>query len=272
MRLKPFDLSRYLSLAPIPLATERSLECRILAEQTYEHPVLDVGCGDGLFAFALFDEPLDLGIDLDPRELERARQYGIYKELIPCRAETIPKPNGSFRTVLSNSVLEHIPDLEPVLREVNRLLAPGGRFYMTVPSDCFDRYSVGNRVLSALRLKGLAGAYRRWYDSFWKHYHFHSLEVWREVVRGHGFEIVDSFTYAPAGVCTFHDAMVPFSLPGFILKKLINRWTLWPGLRKVLLRPFVPLLDAISRKGGRCENGGLVFMALRKPLSSGAQS
>ena len=70
-----------------------------------------------------------------PGDIECARRRGSDKELIICPGHRIPKSDGSYRTIFSNSVLEHIPDLLPVLLgEANRLLAPGGRFYVTDPN------------------------------------------------------------------------------------------------------------------------------------------
>src|SRR2546428_6343193 len=117
----------------------RSLECRIYSGLVFERPILDIGCGDGVHAKVLFAEKIDTGIDPNERELERAAELGAYVELIACRGDAIPKPDWAYRTIFSNSVLEHIPDLRPVLKEAHRLLMPGGRFYFTVPSPNFER-------------------------------------------------------------------------------------------------------------------------------------
>src|SRR2546430_2615307 len=111
-------LQRYLSVAPVPLALERVLECRIHRQHEFLRPILDVGCGDGLLAAVLFADKIDTGIDLNATELKNARQLQRYEELIVCRGDAIPKPDRSYRTVLSNSVLEHIPDIESVFAEI----------------------------------------------------------------------------------------------------------------------------------------------------------
>ncbi len=114
-------LRNYMANAPFPLAFERAVEAALYAGRRLEHPILDIGCGEGLFARMVFDQKIDTGLDPNARELHRARQYGAYGELILCRGDAIPRPAGSYQTILSNSVLEHIPDLEPVFREAHRL-------------------------------------------------------------------------------------------------------------------------------------------------------
>src|ERR1035437_2226804 len=127
-RFRSAFLANYNACAPLALALERVLECRILSQQSFGQPILDLGCGDGLFASILFADSIDTGIDPDERELQKAGKTGAYKELIHCPGSEIPKPNASYQTVFSNSVLEHIPDLLPVLAEVHRILVPGGCF------------------------------------------------------------------------------------------------------------------------------------------------
>lgn len=254
----------YIGMAPLALAFERIMECRILAEQPFERPVLDIGCGEGLFARILFTEPIDTGIDPNARELSRARELGAYGELIECRGDRIPKPDGSYRTILSNSVVEHIPDLQPVLKEAYRLLAPGGRMYLTVPSDRFDQYTWISQILSLLGLKGLQQRFRAFFNRFWAHYHFYTPARWREIAAAAGFEVVEVRGYAPRCACLMNDLLVPFSVPEYITKKFLNRWTLFPGLRRIILAPIAYLGTRILRGAERSETGGLVFLSLRK--------
>ena len=255
----------YLTLAPLPLAFERALEAQIFRGLAFERPVLDIGCGEGLFAKVVFMEPVDTGIDPNARELERAEALGAYSELIECFGDEIPKPDGAYRTIFSNSVLEHIPDLEPVLKEAYRLLAPGGRMYLTVPSDKFEHYAVGARVLDALGWDGQSRKYREFYNSFWAHYHCYSLEGWTELTEGCGFRLVEGYTYNPRALCLINDLLVPFSAPGLAIKKVTNRWTLLPALRRVYTWPVYRAMRGMLEQGIRADEGGLVFLSLMKP-------
>lgn len=257
-------LLRYMSMAPLPLAFERALEAEIYAHLTLKRPVLDIGCGEGLFAKMIFEGQIDTGIDPDARELQRARELNAYHELIECKGDKIPKPDGSYETIFSNSVLEHIPDLKPVLHEAHRLLSPSGRLYFTVPSSNFDRFTVINSVLNSLGLTGLALRYRKFFNKFWQHYHYYPLEEWVAFVRDCGFEVQETYTYNPKKTCVLNDFLVPFSFVGFVIKRLTNRWTLIPSLRRVFFYPVYFWARQFLHGGSRAADGGLVFISAVK--------
>jgi SAM-dependent methyltransferase len=257
-------VSEYVGSAPLALVFERLMECRILSAQPFERPVLDIGCGEGLFARILFAERVDTGIDPNPSELQRARELGAYEELIECTGDRIPKADGHYRTIFSNSVVEHIPEIGPVLREAHRLLAPGGRLYLTVPSDRFDQYTLISQLLGGLGLEGLRRRFRTFFNRFWVHYHYYTPQRWAQIASSAGFEVVTVHTYGPKRVCLLNDALVPFSMPELITKKALNRWTLFPRVRRIVLAPLVWLGLRLLRGAERCEDGGLVFLSLRK--------
>jgi SAM-dependent methyltransferase len=264
MKFKKDVLLRYVSEAPLALAFERYLECSIYQELPLERPILDLGCGEGIFAYILFDEKIDTGIDPNPRELKRASEYGGYSELIECFGNKIPKPDGSYNTVFSNSVLEHIPDVDSVMEEVRRILPIGGVFYFTVPSNNFDHYSVVNGVLTSLGMKSLAKKFRESYDRFWKHYHFYELNKWEDLIRSHGFEVTQSRLYDPKRICRTNDFLAPFGVLGFIMKRLTNRWVLIPGVRRAFWSLFIKPLEKFLANGHKSDEGGLVFVAAKR--------
>jgi SAM-dependent methyltransferase len=265
MKVNTNFLENYVAQAPIALAFERVMECRILAKKEFERPVLDIGCGEGLFAHILFAEKIDTGIDPNAVELRRAHELGGYTELIECFGDAIPKPDGSYQTVLSNSVVEHIPNLEPVLKEAFRLLASGGRLYLTCPSDRFDEYSWISQVLGMFGMAERQRQFRKFYNRFWVHHHFYAPEKWESLVQSCGFEVVELYTYGPKRVCLMDDMFVPFGLLARMTKQIFNRWTLFPGLRRVLLLPTIAFGRILLKDAERCEAGGLVFLAARKP-------
>ena len=160
--------------------------------------------------------------------------------------------------------MEHIPNLTPVLREVRRVLHDDGRFYFTAPSENFDRYSLSHSILEMLGLHRAASQHRQFFNTFWKHYHYHSLSGWVDMVVECGFEVQDAFTFNPRARCIVNGALVPFGLPGLIFKRHCGRWVLSPQIRSVVMKPVACALTHWINASGPCQNGGLVFMALRK--------
>ena len=264
MQFRTNFLSRYLKEATTPLAVERSFECEILSKQKLDPPVLDIGCGDGLFAFILFEGKIEAGIDPNQQELKRAKKYGKYHELIQCYGNNIPKEKDSFNTIFSNSVLEHIPAIEPVIREAHRLLAKDGRFYVTVPTNLFDQYSIGYQILSLLRLHYLAEKYRTFFNKFWQHYHYYSEDKWGAIFEKNGFTVVASQQYCPKYICLLNDILVPLSLVNFVVKKILNRWFIFKSLRNITSRIPYYILKRWIKVEHDLYYGGIIFFSLKK--------
>ncbi len=98
--------------------------------------VLDLGCGAGtdslVAAQMVGPEGRVTGIDMTPEMLGKARaaaeELGVENvEFVESEAERLPFPDGGFDVVLSNGVIDLIPDKDAVFAELFRLLAPGGR-------------------------------------------------------------------------------------------------------------------------------------------------
>lgn len=266
MKFKSDFFKRYITIAPLPLALERTWECQIMAAQNFQHPILDIGCGEGIFAWNLVDEKIDVAIDPNARELDRARKFDLYEELIECSGNKIPKADKFFQTIFSNSVMEHIPNIESTLKEVHRLLKDNGTVYLTLPTDRFNQYTVMNQIFISLGIKGLAKKFRTFFNSFWAHYHDYSAADWRSIFDRNGFKVKESFEYGSKGQIMFNDFASPFCLPAMIVKKFNNRWFLIPPARAFFSRIIhVPLFSGLSRlqkqPAGR---GGLIFFALEK--------
>jgi arsenite methyltransferase len=98
--------------------------------------LLDLGCGAGFDAFvaAQLVGPAGrvVGIDLSPEMLAVARagqaEAGFPElEFREASVEALPFPDASFDVALSNGVLNLVPDKPAALREIFRVLRPGGR-------------------------------------------------------------------------------------------------------------------------------------------------
>lgn len=257
-------LKRYLKIAPAALAFERSIECGLHVGKEWPSPILDIGCGDGIFADILFADRIDTGIDPDASEVERAKCVDKYDELIVCFGDAIPKPDGTYNTVFSNSVLEHIPDLMPVLQEVHRLMTDNARFYITIPTDKHERATFIARLLSSIGLQEQAKRYGQFYNRFWKHYNVYTLTEWRQLFEQAGFEVEVERPYVPTNTSTIYDVLTPLALPALIAKKIFKRWLLLPGLRPLTAPLMEAILSGAVDRAVREEGECLVYYSLKK--------
>ena len=98
-------------------------------QQYLKKPVLDFGCGDGFFAELVFGKKqIDIGIDVKDSRAAEAQRANVYKKVVFYDGITIPARDKSVGTVISNCVLEHLPDLDTNLREICRVLNPAVTF------------------------------------------------------------------------------------------------------------------------------------------------
>ena len=104
-------------------------------EALRQQEVLEIGCGGGLICETLLRRgAITVGIDPSYKALEEARthtqQSGLghnaYYE--HGYAESLPYADGSFSVIVCLDVLEHVSDLQKTIREITRVLAPGGIF------------------------------------------------------------------------------------------------------------------------------------------------
>lgn len=98
--------------------------------------VLDLGCGAGtdLLIAAQMVGPTGraIGIDITPTMVERARASARQMDLENVEVhegliERVPLPDDSIDVVISNGVIDLVPDKEAVFAEIERVLRPGGR-------------------------------------------------------------------------------------------------------------------------------------------------
>lgn len=100
--------------------------------------VLEVGCGAGRHARTLkkLRPGLDLyGCDLSRRAIQEAIAYSDGVSYAVADGTRLPFDDAAFQAVMLFDLLEHVPDVEGVVREVARVLAPGGTFHGFIPIE-----------------------------------------------------------------------------------------------------------------------------------------
>ncbi|MER3495551.1 MAG: methylase [Armatimonadota bacterium] len=146
--------------------SRRRLALRLL--QNYEFPdgpILDLGCGTGAAMIELEKVAPTTGLDMSDEALRLAQTRGLTR-LVRGDAQALPWPRDSFAAVVTLDTLEHVPDDGLAMREIARVLRPGGLLIMNVPAFPFlwgphDRALMHQRryhrseVVERLRAAGL---------------------------------------------------------------------------------------------------------------------
>ena len=132
-KIYPELLRKQLNELPYFRAFLRAIEARFYQDLELAQPVFDLGAGDGHFAARTFQRKLEVGFDPAFISLDEAQDFRAYDLLVNGLGDRIPCTEGAFATVISNSVLEHIPDVDAVVLEAYRILKPGGTLIITVP-------------------------------------------------------------------------------------------------------------------------------------------
>jgi SAM-dependent methyltransferase len=255
-------LRRYMQVAPIALAIVRAEECALFARTRLEHPILDIGCGDGLFASVALREQVDVGLDLDPGEIALARPRGAYRNFVVANGDQIPFPENTFATVISNCVFEHIPSFFQAFQEIHRVLRPGGRYIFTCHSHHYDDFLFFPALFRKLGWPGLRRRYLEKLNVTFKHFNCYSPEKWSGYLAQAGFEHITWQYYLPRRNEQRFDQFLLFSLPAYLNKRLLGRWVLVPK------GWMVDLCGAFGLDHGHpVEAGGALFFIAEKPSS-----
>jgi ubiquinone/menaquinone biosynthesis C-methylase UbiE len=115
---------------------------------------LEVGCGRGVGAGIILDrfgaDRVD-AFDLDPRMVDLARRRlaprGDRVRLWTGDVTRIPSPDGAYDAVFDFGIIHHVPNWRDALREIFRVLKPGGRFYAEEVMAHFITHPVWRRLL-----------------------------------------------------------------------------------------------------------------------------
>lgn len=254
-------LLEQLYTVPVFRALLRSIEARMIASVKLPRPILDLGCGDGQFAQMAFTEPLDAGIDPMPQAIAEARACGMHRDLRVMDSNQMSFVDGAFAAVLSNSVLEHIPDIDATLRETYRVLKPRGLFVFTTPNEHYAEYMFFSALFNRLGWRGLGKRYGDFFNRIAHHYRTDSKQVWVERLERHGFRIVQCTTYFSRQASHVFDLAHYYSSPTILYKKLVGRWVIAPWRANFIL--IEPLLRRFYNEPP-CDDGASLFFVCER--------
>ncbi len=216
LALPPREFQVLLKLLGPSLGLWRAAEVAVLREQSFPGPILDLGCGDGIVTSQVIST-VHIGVDPDRQALAKAARQRIYRQLIPTSIEQAELPAGSIGTVVSNSVLEHLPQVDTVLATVARLLRPGGKFIFTTPTESFGEWL----ALPSAR-------YAAWRNRQLLHLNLWSLPRWEEHLKRAGLALTAARYYLRRHWVWFWDALELLQMAHFGRQRVVG--LLWKQL------------------------------------------
>jgi SAM-dependent methyltransferase len=246
---------------PAAHALLRAIECRKLWHYPLEPPILDIGCGDGTLAGFVFTSPLQVGMDVNAREVRQAKFSPVYRHVLAASANRLPFPDAFFGSVFSNCVLEHIDGLDAALAEICRVLKPGGVLLTTVPTPRWE--SDGPLpFLRRLGLHGLSDRLSAGLKRLWHHVTVEDRPAWQSRLASAQLSLEVWEPYMVPAAYAAYARFLPFALCSFVLRRLTGRWLVSKRLRRL----FVPLLCRFLKKAYLAEDstGACALLAARK--------
>ena len=220
----------WLNLRDLPYfrAMLRAVEAQFYQQFDLPAPTLDLGCGDGHFASITFDRPLEVGLDPWTGPIHQAAHFGGYLTLVQGDGGRMPFQNGHFASALSNSVLEHIPNVQSVLAELRRVLKPGAQFLFCVPNPRYLTELSVPAFLGRIGLKGPGNAYTGWFKHMSRVEHLAWPEVWQSWLEVAGFRLEKWWHYFSPPAMRVLEWGHYFGAPTLLPHAISRRWIIAP--------------------------------------------
>lgn len=270
MKKVPDYLTPLLTQAPATWALIRANEIRALDRVNFKPPVLDIGCGDGFVAKVLLSNrklKFDVGIDLSAGEIEYAKKSGSYKKCLVASVYALPFPDNYFATVFSNSVVEHLENLDQALSEMSRVLKPGGQFIITVPSSYLTKYLLGYNFFHILGLNFLANLYGAFFNRLFYHLNLFTHHRWQTKLNKYSLKLVEHEYYHTKGMIRMHEILAYLAIPYHLTKFIFGSWVVFPRFRKLFVVPWLKkILYPFYLSNPQNDRGGSLLLIAHKKV------
>ena len=225
----------------------RFIEAKILLDfksKYLRYPILDLGCGDGLFTSILFGarinkiydayesidfsktdiynnytkqpkdffmvrpSPIGFGVDIKENAVMKANDLGTYDEVKGGNIRKLPFENESVNSVFSNMIDDiKREDLDIVFEEVYRVLKMSGYFVFTTPTKRFREFLFYYNKAQDFKKQGNTAKYSLFleFDRGRSEWEPRPLSLWVELCRKTSFELVEYVEYGNKNMLQFWD-------------------------------------------------------------------
>ena len=261
--IDPADFAAYYTFSPTALALRECERLRVARTISLEEPILDVGCGDGLFARLAYPGKQSWGIDINPTEVRRAQASSAYSTLICGSICDVDLPHGFFASAIANCSLEHVPDLDAALRNIKSALRPGGSFVLIVPTPRWTDYLATVEALRGIGLHALAQAYSDGLNKVFSHIHLYDEKEWERRLLSAGFTDIKSEPIVEHALSWTFDVFLYPSAFAYLTKKLTGRWVVAPGLRFITADAARNLASRVAELAPKSKGAGEYLISCR---------
>jgi SAM-dependent methyltransferase len=196
--LDAFDTLEGIYPRVLPITMWRAWELAAYRHFRLSEPALDLACGDGSFFKLTWPDVRDvIGIDIDPSAVEAAQKSGVYRKVYNASANKLPFEDHLFDSIFSNCALEHMDDVEGVVKEAHRVLRPNGVFLLSVVTNHFLDWTPIPFLTQVL------GVPERWVTIREEYERYHHLrnpfntEKWKKIFEDAEFVIEESIPIVP---------------------------------------------------------------------------
>jgi SAM-dependent methyltransferase len=142
--------------------------------------ILEEGCGLGHLIGQLEIDFDTFGMDINLWALKEATKNAGASRLVCSSAEGLPYPNNSFNAIISKHVVEHLAKPSEAIKEIGRILAPGGMAIISTPNL--------DSLLKPLKKERWIG----YQDP--THISLHTPEEWKVMINDSSLQIVRTFS------------------------------------------------------------------------------
>ena len=246
--ISPDDFARYFPYTPTALAIKECARLAVVRHFPCPGPILDVGCGDGLFAQMAFENTEVWGIDINASEGRWASASQAYRQVILGDVTHAQLPEAFFATCIANCSLEHVPRIDLALSSIHQSLQPGGRAYLFVPTPDWAKHFLSVRALESLGAPELAARLQHSIDRFFKHHQLHDATGWATLMNRAGLETVAVEPVLSSATTVAFEAFLLPSLAGLLNKHLTTRWTNFPRIRQRLADPIFRAVQTLMTR------------------------